>query len=138
MSSSNTNSISSHTFNSGENCITESEPASSIATQGPIKKIKKTRGRGKRGKQLRNNICNIIGHLRNCPPRKIRQENIIKYHRRISRILKQSNFENSSSWKPNDLQYTACNTSVAGKKQLSSHFRSAKHKINIWNCTPKY
>ena len=37
--------------------------------------------------------------LRSYPPRRIRQGNTIRYYRRISRILKQSNFENSNSWK---------------------------------------
>ena len=131
-SSNNTNFIPPNQISSGENTsnITLSIPSSS-------KKIRRRRGRGQRGKAISSNPCNTIGYLLSCPPRIIKQENKLKYHRRISRILGQPNFENSTSWKPNDLHCTACNTTVASKKQLAHHFKSNKHKHNIWNCTPK-
>ena len=138
VSSNNITNTPSHTSNSGDNSTSDSETIVSITLQDKSKKIRKICGRGKRGKQLRNNVCNTIGHLRSCPPRTIRQANKIKYHRRISRIIAQDNFEESTSWKPNDLYCIACKTSVTGKKQLAQHFKSKKHKHKIWNCTPKY
>ena len=136
VSSNNTNSISSIQISSGENSAQSSDTTLPIASSS--KKIRKRRGRGQRGKAIRNNPCNSVGYLRSCPPRTIKQENKLKYHRRISRILGEPHFENSTSWKPNDLHCTACNTSVTSKKQLALHFKSNRHKHNIWNCTPKY
>ena len=101
-------------------------------------KIVKKRGRGQRGKELRNNICNSISYLRRCPPRTCRQAYQVKYHRRISRIFADKNYEASTSWKPNDLHCAVCNISVTGKKQLLQHFKNTKHNNNLWKCTPKY
>ena len=99
---------------------------------------RRRQGRGQRGKELKNSICNSIGHLRSCPPRSIKQANQLKYHRRVSRIIGNTSFEDSPLWKPNDLNCVVCNISVTGKKQLVQHFKNTKHKNNVWKCTPKY
>ena len=102
------------------------------------KKIRKRRGRGQHGKKLRRNACNAVDFNCSCPPRSIKQENELKYHRRILRILVQNFFEESKSWTLNDVHYTACNTTVTSKKQIDHYFKSNKHNNNIWNWTPKY
>ena len=116
----------------------ESTKVTSILTSKVKRKILKKRGRGQRGKELKNNICNSVGYLRSCPPRNTRQAYQVKYHRRISRIISETNFEESTLWKPNDLHCAVCNISVTGKKQLLQHFKNTKHKNNLWKCTPKY
>ena len=138
MSSNNINKIHTYTSNSGPSSTGNSETTTSIAIHRNNKKIRKIRGRGKRGKELRNNIFNTIYYLRSCPPRTIQQTNRLNVHRRISRIIGETNFENSTSWKPNDLTCAVCNTPVTCKKQLAKYFKSKKHKLKTWNCTPKY
>ena len=136
MSSNNTNHYSSPRVDSGALSLQTSEMTLSIASK--IKKITKKRRRGQRGRALRNNSCISVGHIRSCPPLSIKQETKLKYHCRISGILEQNEFENSKSWKPNDLHCTVCSTTVTSKKSLAQHFKSTKHKHKIWNCTPNY
>ena len=103
------------------------------------RKIGKTRSRGQRGKYLRENLINLSNTARSCPPRSLAQTEKLKYHRRVNSIFSEGgNFENSKNWKPNDLTYIVCDTSVTGKKQLKQHFKNSKHKKALWKLTPKY
>ena len=119
MSSNNINKFHFHTSNSGPISIRNSETTVSIAKHRNNKKIRKIWGRGKRSKELLNNVCNKIGYLRSCPPRTIQQTNRLNYRRRISRIIGENDFEHSTSWKPNDLTCAVCNTPVTSKKKLA-------------------
>ena len=134
----NINKIHTHTSNSGPSSTGNSETTVSIKIHRNNKKIWKIRGRGKRGKELRNNICNKTGFLRGCTPRTIQLTNRLNYHRRISRIIGEINFGNSTSWEPNDLTCAVCNTPFTSKMQIVQHFKSKKQEWEIWNCTPKY
>ena len=136
MPSNNTNSIYFNSASSGRQSLLTTQTVLSVASES--KKVKKRTGRGLRGKALRNNECNTIGYLHSCPPRTIKQVDKLKYHRRISRVLVDNNFAESNSWKPNDLHCIAFDTTVTSKEQISLHFKSTKHEIKIWNCTPKY
>ena len=112
VSSNNINKISSHSFDPGKNSTRDSETDVPIALRDNNKKIRKIRGRGKRGKELRYNIRNFVDGLRNFPPCTIGQTK--------NKVSSQNlaNYLDPTSWKPNDLNYIFCNTPVTGKKQL--------------------
>lgn len=121
MSSNNAIKILSYTINRGENSTRNSETTVAIAIENNNKKIRrvwKIRGPGQRSKELSNNICNSIYHLRGCPPGKIRQTNKSNYHIRKMRFIPENNLEDSTSWKANGLTCIVCKIPVTSKSNF--------------------
>ena len=120
--------------------VGNSEIRNSLNSHYSIPKIiKKKSKKGTRGKNLRNNPLNNNSYHRRCPPRTRAQKGKLEYHNRVL-----SNFENSedpnfkATWYPADLKCHVCNVKCNKHSQLEQHFSSNKHKISVWNCTPKY
>ena len=105
--------------------------------RNPVK-IHKKQGSGRRGKALRNNPCSSVDYLRGRRPSSLRQARKLEYHCLLTSIFSSKNIEESSSWKPKDLNCIVCDITVTSKKQLQKHFLSYKRKANVWDCTPKY
>ena len=93
------------------------------------------RRRGTRGKFLRLNSVNQSARFRSCPKRSLDQEIKIRYHKKISSILK--NIE-SAEVQSYDLTCKVCKTETSSTAQLRQHFQGQKHKLNLFKCTPKY
>ena len=77
-------------------------------------------------KNSKNSFNNSF--YRSCPPGTSVQQGKLDYHVRVVQNLKNPN---SAIWYPNDLK---CNST----SQLLQHFSTSKHKLEVWNCTPKY
>ena len=80
-------------------------------------------------------LCRL---LRGCLPRLLQQLSKLKHHRRLTWIFSGNNIEESSGWKPKNLNCVVCDETVISKKQIQKHFFSSKHKASVWSCTPKY
>ena len=117
----------------------DSEIQKTLNSYSIPKIAKKNFKKGSRRKNLLKNVLSNNSDHRRCPPRTKAQQGNLDCHNRIS-----LNFENSRNnnfkpiWYPNDLKCRVYNIKCNKHNQLESHFSSNKHKISMWNCTPKY